>query len=148
MKIRYAKLSDAEEIAKNNILLAKETENLKIDYKTTLAGVKSLISDKTKGFYVILEDDNHIIGQSMITFEWSDWYNKNVWWLQSVYVNEKWRRKGIFTKILNEIKKKVKENNVDILRLYVINTNKKARETYKSIGMHEKPSVIYQMILS
>jgi len=105
MKIRYANLDDAEKITKNNVLLARESEKLTIEYKTVFAGVKALLSDQTKGFYLVAEEDNNIIGQMMITFEWSDWYNKNVWWLQSVYTDESWRRKGVFTQLFEAIKK-------------------------------------------
>lgn len=147
MEIRYANLDDAEKITKNNVLLAKESEKLTIEYKTVFAGVKALLSDQTKGFYLVTEEDNNIIGQMMITFEWSDWYNKNVWWLQSVYIDEFWRRKGVFTQLFEAIKKTARKNNVDVLRLYVYNSNSKAKETYMASGMQEKSYSIYQMSL-
>ena len=123
MKIRYANCNDAEKITSNNVFLARESEKLTIEYKTVFAGVKALLSDQTKGFYLVAEEDNNIIGQMMITFEWSDWYNKNVWWLQSVYVDESWRRKGVFRQLFEAIKKTARKNNVDVLRLYVYNSN-------------------------
>jgi len=147
MKIRYAILKDAEDITKNNKLLAKESENLTIDNNTVLAGVKALLSDKNKGFYLVAEENDKNIGQLMITFEWSDWHNKNMWWLQSVYVNELWREKGVFSLMFNKIKELALENDVDILRLYVHIDNKKAKEVYKTKEMEKEPYAIYQISL-
>ena len=142
-----ANIDDADQITKNNVLLAKESENLTIDYKTAFEGVKAVLSDKKKGFYLVAEENNNIIGQMMITFEWSDWHNKNIWWLQSVYVHKSWRRKGVFTKLFKAIKKNALKNNIEVLRLYVINGNIKAKETYIASGMQKKPYSIYQMSL-
>ncbi len=138
---------DAEQITKNNVLLAKESENLTIEYKTAFEGVTAVSSDRKKGFYLVAEEKNNIIGQIMITFEWSDWHNKNIWWLQSVYVHKSWRRKGVFTQLFKAIKKTARKNNIEVLRLYVYNDNVKAKETYIASEMQEKPYSIYQISL-
>jgi ribosomal protein S18 acetylase RimI-like enzyme len=148
MFIRLADLDDAENIAENNVLLAYESENLDISFETTLDGVKGVLSDPGKGFYLIVEEDDTIIGQLMITFEWSDWKNKTIWWLQSVYVKENYRVKGIFKHLVKEIKNMASENNVDIVRLYVHNDNVKAVKIYRRMGMKKKPYTIYQLSLS
>ena len=142
-----ANIDDAEQITKNNVLLAKESENLTIEDKTAFEGVKAVLSDEKKGFYLVAVENNKIIGQLMITFEWSDWHNKNIWWLQSVYVHKSWRRKGTFSTLFNDIMKKARENNVDVLRLYVFNENTKAIDTYNAIGMDKKNYSIYQIYL-
>jgi GNAT superfamily N-acetyltransferase len=147
MIVRYADISDAEMITRNNVLLAKESENVSVDYVTVSKGVKALLSDKTKGFYIIAEEANTIIGQMMVTFEWSDWYNKNIWWLQSVYVVRSWRKKGVFKKLFGDISMIARKNNVDVLRLYVYDKNSKAKEVYSTIGMKKKPYTIYQKLL-
>ncbi len=147
MKIRHATLKDAEDITKNNVLLAKETENLIIDYNTTFSGVSALLSDKNKGFYLIAEENDTTIGQLMITYEWSDWHNKNVWWLQSVYINELWRKKGVFSHLFKKIQEIAQNNNVDVLRLYVYGNNSRAQEVYKAKGMEKEPYNIYQLSL-
>ena len=117
MFIRLATPDDAENIAENNVLLANESENLDISFETTLDGVKGVFSDPGKGFYLIVEEDDTIVGQLMITFEWSDWKNKTIWWLQSVYVKENYRVKGIFKHLVEEIRNMASEHNVDIARL-------------------------------
>jgi len=135
MLIRKANINDAESIADHNILLAKESEGLNISKEEALNGVKGILNDLGKGFYIVAEHDNKIIGELMITFEWSDWRGKNMWWIQSVYVKKAWRKKGIFRILVEEIKKLAKENNVDIIRLYVHNHNKNAMKVYEKLGM-------------
>jgi len=147
MNIRYADINDAVPIAENNVLLAQESEGLSVDFNTVLNGVKAVLSDKTKGFYVVVEDLNSIIGQLMITFEWSDWNNKNVWWLQSVYIKKSWRRKKIFSQLLDHVKDIACIHNVDTLRLYVYNDNIKAIETYLARGMKKKSYSIFQLLI-
>lgn len=147
LSFRKADLDDAEVIAKNNILLAEESENYKIDYETTLEGVKSIIDDKTKGFFVIAEENNKIVGHMIVTFEWSDWHNKNTWWLQSLFVDRSCRKKGVFTKMFEHVKNKAVEQNVDVIRLYVHNNNTNAIKAYEKINMINKPYKIYQVSL-
>ncbi len=107
-----------------------------------------MLSDPGKGFYLIVEEDDTIIGQLMITFEWSDWKNKTIWWLQSVYVKENYRAKGIFKHLVEEIKNMALEHNVDIVRLYVHIDNINAVKIYRHMGMKKKPYTIYQLSLS
>jgi hypothetical protein len=109
MNIRIGRLEDAEDIVKNNCLLANESEDIYIYYATTLLGVKNIISDRSKGFYLVAIKNYVIIGQLMITFEWSDWRIKNIWWIQSVYLNIKNRKKRVFKQMIAYIKEEAKK---------------------------------------
>jgi ribosomal protein S18 acetylase RimI-like enzyme len=144
MNIRYAQRKDAEQLAQHNVLLAKESENKTISYQTTLKGVLSVLCDRSKGFILVAEENIKIIGQIMITYEWSDWSNKNIWWIQSVYVDKKNRRQKIFTALFNEIKKIASHKDIDVLRLYVESSNQQAKQTYLKLGMKQKKSLIYE----
>ena len=143
MNFRTAQTEDAKKIAENNIKLAFESEGKKIPYNVSLTGVKAVIRDKNKGFYLILEDYGVLIGQIMITYEWSDWSNRNMWWIQSVYVSESRRRKGVFKMLFNEIREKAIQNNVKNLRLYVHHSNSKAIHAYESINMKTGEYLLY-----
>ena len=135
MLIRKANINDAESIANHNILLAKESEGLEISKEEVLNGVKGILDDLGKGFYIVAEHDKKIIGELMITYEWSDWRGKNMWWIQSAYVKEDWRKKGVFRNLVEEIQILAKDNGIDIIRLYVHNHNKKAIKVYEKLGM-------------
>lgn len=148
MLIRKASLDDAEKIAKNNVMLALESENMEIEYETTLKGVKTLIKNGGKGFYIVAEYGGIIIGQLMVTYEWSDWRGADIWWLQSIYVNKEWRRKGVMKGLIEEVKRMAGERGVCELRLYVYRNNENAIRAYEKIGMKKLPYYIFSEDLS
>ncbi len=136
--VRSAETKDVLRIAEFNIAMAKETENEMLDPKTVAEGVKEVIEDSGKGFYLVAEtkDSNQeIVGQVLVTFEWSDWKNKNLWWLQSVYVAPSYRKNKIFSKLFYKLVDLAQiKGNVGGLRLYVVKHNSTAKDVYKSLG--------------
>ncbi len=147
MKIRTAKIGDAEAITAQNISLAKESENIILKPETVLAGVKTLLFDKKKGFYLVAEENDTIVGQLMITVEWSDWRNKPIWWVQSVYVQKEWRKRGVFTQLLDYIQQKAHKQGVAFLRLYAHKNNRSALQVYEKIGWKQEPHIVYHLSL-
>ena len=147
--VREARKSDAPIIAKNNIQLALETEGMRLEERGALKGVETVLSDSDRGFYLIVENNGQMIGQCLITREWSDWRNGYFWWVQSVYVDKDWRGKGIFSLIFDKIHSMARER-IDVvgLRLYVDRENTSARGVYKRLGMNESRYVMYEMDLS
>lgn len=143
--VRRATIQDAETLAQNNLSLAQESEETTIGYDTALAGVLTLLRDTTKGFFLVAEEQGEIIGQMMITFEWSDWRNRVIWWLQSVYVHPKSRKKGVFTRMVKQITQEAKSQDVKKLRLYVHRNNTPAIQVYERLGMEQQPYIIYEM---
>jgi ribosomal protein S18 acetylase RimI-like enzyme len=74
----------------------------------------------------------------MITYEWSDWRNGMIWWLQSVYVLPKHRRQGAFRAMYEFVTQLASaDENVRGLRLYVEQHNENAQQTYRDLGMKE-----------
>ena len=147
MKIRIAKLTDAAAITTQNLSLAKESENITLQQKIVFAGVKTLISDRKKGFYIVAENDGIIVGQVMITVEWSDWRNKPIWWVQSVYVNKDYRKKGVFFQLLTYVRQRARLQNVAFLRLYVHKGNRSALLAYQKTGWEREPYLFYQLTI-
>ncbi len=148
INIRKAELKDAGTIAKFNTLMAKETENMELDSQTAIRGAKAIIKDPHKGFYLVAEMKGEIIGQLMVTNEWSDWRNKYFLWIQSLYVREDFRQKGIFSSLLHYLKDIARyKKNVTGLRLYVEKTNDTAKEAYEALGMYKIPYEMYEVLL-
>jgi GNAT superfamily N-acetyltransferase len=138
--IREANITDTNLIADFNARMALETEQRRLDIERVREGVQALLSDPAKGTYFIAETDANggttIVGQLLITYEWSDWRNGNFWWIQSVYVDEKFRGQGIFRALFNHVNQLAKtRKNVCGLRLYVDAHNHSARKTYERLGM-------------
>jgi len=133
--IRLGTPDDAEVIAGFNVAMAKETEDLELDLATTSAGVAALLSDITLGSYFLIETKDRVVAQLMITYEWSDWRNSQMWWIQSVYVHPDFRKQGLFRLLYNHVKMEAMNSGAGGIRLYVDSTNTKAQATYKAMGM-------------
>jgi GNAT superfamily N-acetyltransferase len=136
IKIREAALSDAQLIAAFNLRLAEESEGLRLDAALVQAGVAALLTDPAKGIYYVAEAEGAVVGQLMITHEWSDWRNGNIWWIQSVYVKPDFRRAGVFRALFNHLRNLAQaRKDVCSLRLYVHAENTRAHESYLRLGM-------------
>jgi GNAT superfamily N-acetyltransferase len=111
-------------------------------------GVKAVLDNKSRGFYLLAENDEGtkiIVGQLMITFEWSDWRNSNIWWIQSVYVDKKFRNRKVFSQLFNTVAEMaLSEKSVGRLRLYVREDNNSAKQVYESLDMTKTPYEIYE----
>ncbi|RII33990.1 GNAT family N-acetyltransferase [Clostridium chromiireducens] len=137
-KIRKAEIRDLETVVKFNYNLAKETEDKELDLEILSQGVKSILTDSSKGQYYVYEVDNKVVGQIMYTYEWSDWRNGTFLWVQSVYVDADYRKKGIYKKLYHNVKNICdNDENIAGIRLYVEKENVNAKATYKSLGMCE-----------
>jgi hypothetical protein len=69
MDIRRATLEDAPVIAQYNCALAEETEGLSLHRTLLLRGVRRVLKDHSKGFYILAMIDGRVAGQLSITFE-------------------------------------------------------------------------------
>lgn len=135
--IRTAKKGDEESIALHNCLMAVETENKKLDQETVFKGVKAVIEDPAKGFYLVAETGGKVIGNLMITYEWSDWRNSSIWWIQSVYVQKEHRGKNIYKRLYLHVLSEAEKNRVSTIRLYVEKQNHSAKMVYEKLGMKQ-----------
>jgi GNAT superfamily N-acetyltransferase len=149
IKIREAVKDDIETIISNNLAMAKETEDRILDEPTVWTGTRKLFDDPQKGFYLIAEQDGQIVGQLMITFEWSDWRDADIWWIQSVYVLPAARKLGVFRKLYQELLSEVKSRaDVCGLRLYAAKSNQSAHATYLALGMHRAKYEMFEIDFS
>src|SRR5438067_1889723 len=96
VRIRPATSADVAVVAEYNRLLALESEGKSLDPVLLQPGVAAALSDPRKALYFVAEEAGEVVGQLMITFEWSDWRNGWIWWIQSVYVRSSWRGRGVF----------------------------------------------------
>jgi len=130
MIIRKAKIEDIFTLSNFQLQKALETENVCLDSKTVTDGVKAMIHNEQMGFYLVAEHEHSILGTLMVTYEWSDWRNNNIWWLQSVYVSINNRKQGVFRLMFDEIKFMAKCAGIKTIRLYVEANNEIAINTY------------------
>jgi len=138
LMIRRATAADEAVLVAFNAAIAWETEHKRLDPPTLTAGVRAVLADAARGFYTVAESGGAVVGQMMITFEWSDWRNGWFWWIQSVYVHADARRSGVFRALYQAIADQAAADpSVIGLRLYFDRDNVRAQETYRSMGMSD-----------
>src|SRR5258708_26418724 len=86
IEYREATRSDIATIVDFQVRLAAESEELDLDAAVCTRGVTALFDDPSRGRYFLAASGGEVIASLMTTYEWSDWRNGMVWWIQSVYV--------------------------------------------------------------
>ena len=143
-----AAIEDVAAITQFTIAMAAETEDLALDPQTVHAGVATVVSDDRRGFYLVARSDGKAVGSLMITYEWSDWRNGNLWWIQSVYVVPSARKQGIFRLLYDNVISLAKQSgDAAGVRLYVEKDNRSAQEAYRKLGMSETAYRVFEIIL-
>jgi ribosomal protein S18 acetylase RimI-like enzyme len=137
IEIRPATAADVAAIARFNVEMARETEHRPLDLDRVTRGVAALLADAAKGAYYVAALDQEVVGQLLITFEWSDWRNGNFWWIQSVYVKQDLRGRGAFKALFEHVRQlaAARPGEVCGLRLYMDQDNAVAREVYQRLGL-------------
>ena len=147
MLVRSATLDDLPTIVEFNRRLALETEAITLSVEVLTQGVRAALLDPHKARYFVAEVEGHVVGQIMHTREWSDWRNGHIWWLQSVYVAEEFRRAGVFRSLVEHLRTEAQAApDVVGLRLYVEEHNDRAAATYDRLGLPEAGYVVREQI--
>lgn len=144
--IRKAQLNDADTIATFNQRMALETEGVHLPDEKIRPGVRAVLQDPNKGFYLVAEAEGMgVVGGLLITFEWSDWRNAPMWWFQSVFVVPEARGHKVFSRLYKHVMALAKAEGVKILRLYVERENHRAQKVYEQLGMTESHYLMYEV---
>ncbi len=147
MHVRVATFNDAESIVDFQLKMAAETEDIELHEPTVLKGVTAVIADNTKGQYYVTEINGKIIASLLTTYEWSDWRNGTILWIQSVYVLNEYRRKGVYRNLYSHIKQLVLKNDkLNGIRLYADKSNLTAHKTYQELGMSPDHYVTFEWL--
>jgi GNAT superfamily N-acetyltransferase len=143
-EIRRAGPGDVDRIVLFNQAMARETEGRELDRGILRDGVERLLEDPRRGVYWVAELDGEVAAQLLVTTEWSDWRNAEVWWIQSVYVSREHRREGLYRALHATVRRAAREAGAAGLRLYVDRDNVPAQETYASLGMRRSNYRMYE----
>ena len=141
---RVATLADIEPLVAGNIALARESEALHLDAGTVRAGVRAVLERRAPGEYWVVESAGRVVAQLLITYEWSDWRNRIVWWIQSVYVAPERRRQGLFAHLYRRIVRAAHDAGAGGVRLYVEHENRNAQAVYAALGMDGERYRMYE----
>ena len=145
---RLAVAGDAATLAGFNQAMALETEARVLPDEVALSGVEAALRDSVHGFYVVAEVGREVAGALLVTYEWSDWRNGRIWWIQSVYVRPGHRRRGVYRALHEFVRGRARSTGGVVgLRLYVERENATAQRTYAALGMSETPYLVYEEAL-
>ena len=147
MIVREANKAEYNTIAFFFFFFASETEEISLDRIIVEKGVKAVLADESKGRYYVAEIEGRIVGSLLTTYEWSDWRNGTVLWIQSVFVLPEFRRKGIYRSMYSYLKSLVIENDkLKGIRLYADKSNKTAHKTYRKLGMIDDHYITFEWL--
>ena len=143
----YANIKDVDSIVDFQLKMANETEGIELHKPTVIKGVTAVIHDSKKGKYYVAEIENKVVASLLTTYEWSDWRNGTILWIQSVFVLKEYRRKGVYKNMYSHIKQFVLENdNLNGIRLYADKSNIAAQKTYKQLGMSSDHYITFEWL--
>lgn len=145
-EIRKATEADAPVIIEFNVLMARETEGKSLDPASIRQGVHAALADPAKGCYYLVQHGGQVVGQTLITYEWSDWRCGAFWWIQSVYVRKDMRNRGVFRALFGHVLDLARsEADVCGVRLYVDRHNGKAKEVYARLGLDKTDYELFEL---
>lgn len=149
ISVRPARPEDVDQLVAFSAAMAFETEGRTLDRDLLRQGTLAVLHSSEKGFYLVAEgaqEAKHpIIGQLMVTYEWSDWRNAMFWWIQSVYVHPEWRGRGVYRQIHESVVSEARSRpDVCGVRLYVEADNTTAQMVYRRVGMSPSSYCVFE----
>jgi|DewCreStandDraft_4_1066084.scaffolds.fasta_scaffold65989_3 GNAT superfamily N-acetyltransferase len=147
--VRDAREDDVDKLVSFSAAMARETEGRQLDLDRLRRGTLSLLRSPQYGFFRVAElreaEVRTVVGQLMITYEWSDWRDGVFWWIQSVYVDPAWRRQGVFRRMHESVLASAKSRpDVCGVRLYVEAKNVVAQEAYRRVGLTPSSYALFE----
>jgi GNAT superfamily N-acetyltransferase len=149
-EVRMASHGDLDVLVKFSAAMAMETEGRPLDPDRLRRGILAVLESSVHGFYMVSErhdaDARAVVGQLLVTYEWSDWRCANFWWIQSVYVDPAWRRRGVYRQLYGSVLDAAKgRTDVCGLRLYVEQDNHVAQSVYRHLKLRPTSYHIWEV---
>ena len=136
IKYREAHVDDRTAIIDFQIAMALETEGVALDRPTVTRGVEAVFRDPSKGRYYVGVSGDIVVASLLITYEWSDWRDGLVWWIQSVFVLPSFRGRRVYAGLYAFVRDlAVGDDSIKGIRLYVDERNTRAQQVYARLGM-------------
>ncbi|MEZ6013823.1 MAG: GNAT family N-acetyltransferase [Planctomycetota bacterium] len=149
MIVREATREDVAAIVEFQRAMARETEGRDLDAALVTRGVAAVFDaadGRERGWYLVAEADGDVIGSLMVTYEWSDWRAGWFWWIQSVFIVEARRGRGVYRALYAEVLRRAEaRGDVCGVRLYVELENTRARAVYERLGMVRAHYHLYEV---
>jgi GNAT superfamily N-acetyltransferase len=147
--VRLARPGDVDALVNFSAAMAIETEGRTLDTERLRRGTLAVLKSPARGFYLVAELPEGsltvVVGQLLVTYEWSDWRNATFWWIQSVYVHPNWRRHGVYRRMHESVLAQARaQGEVCGVRLYVEASNTVAQTVYRRVGLSPSPYQVFE----
>ncbi|MGH7228346.1 MAG: GNAT family N-acetyltransferase [Nitrospiraceae bacterium] len=147
--VRLARPGDVDALVNFSAAMAIETEGRTLDRERLRRGTLAVLTSPARGFYLVAElpegSMTVVVGQLLVTYEWSDWRNATFWWIQSVYVHPNWRRHGVYRRMHESVLAQARaQEEVCGVRLYVEASNTVAQTVYRRVGLSPSPYQVFE----
>ena len=147
--VRLARPGDVDALVTFSAAMAIETEGRSLDTERLRRGTLAVLKSPARGFYLVAELPEGsltvVVGQLLVTYEWSDWRNATFWWIQSVYVHPNWRRHGVYRRMHESVLAQARaQEEVCGVRLYVEASNTVAQTVYRRVGLSPSPYQVFE----
>lgn len=129
--------------------MAYETDGKVLDPEQVMKSLNKLLLHQEYGHYIVIIDKfkNKFCGINLVTLEHNINLNSTVLWLQSVYVIEEYRMKGLFRRLMYKIQDDVLETKSakKIIKLYMDKDNERAEKVYLKFGFKVCKEILYEL---
>lgn len=134
-RIRPAEPSDLESLVTFTVQEALETEGKHPDVAAVRLGVESGVGGTAPSTYWVAEaDDGDVVGSVSVVTEWSNFRGGYYWWVQSLFVTPAHRGAGLVDALLDFVADAARVAGALDLRLYDLQSNKRAIGAYRRCG--------------
>lgn len=103
--------------------------------------IKELFSDAPRLTCLVVEFENKLIGYASFTTDYSTWDAEYFLYLDCLYLYEEYRGNGIGEKLMNEVMKHAKQQNIKMIQWHTPDFNTRAIKFYHRIGGYSKNKV-------
>ena len=143
--VRPATVEEVPVLVGFQLALGRESEGLELDPETLRRGIRGVFEEPARGRYWVAESGGRVVASLLTTYEWSDWRAGTVVWVQSVYVVPEARRRGVYRRLYERLRREVEAApELKGIRLYVDRTNVAAQRTYERLGMSRDHYDLYE----
>ncbi len=148
VQIRKAEMRDAPAIKTCICGLTAETCDEPADPDLVLAGVKAVLKDAHKGFYLLAESKNPpgLAGLLRVSFAWDDRRNRNFWWLAGAWVDPAWRGRKVFSSLFRHLADLARfHKDVAGIRLQLGGHRRDLAPLLAALGLQKTPDELWEI---
>lgn len=148
-QIRSATPDDVDTLVAFTLREARDAEGVSLDPAAVRRGVARAIEDPRLARYWVAEaPDGSLAASASVTTEWSNFHGGHYWWVQSLFVEDAHRGRGLVDQLLDHLARQAAEDGALDLRLYAHQDNARARHVYERCAFSRAPYVLMRRSLS